>query len=63
MNSTIIDNEKLSYYLSTNYLMKYNYVTLASSFFWIFNNGLMIQYPGINVTNASEFVNYRKSID
>lgn len=32
--------------------MKYNYVTLSCSFFWIFNNGLMIQYPGVNVTDV-----------
>ncbi|CAD8170836.1 unnamed protein product [Paramecium pentaurelia] len=63
LNQTILSINDLQYYLSTNYLMKYNYVTLTCSFFWIFQNGLMVQYPGINVTDIQQFRNYRKNID
>ncbi|KAM3127644.1 hypothetical protein pb186bvf_020241 [Paramecium bursaria] len=63
LNNTNIDISTISRYLTVNYMMKYNYVTLKSTFYWIFNDGLMFQYPGINVTDIEAYKKYRKNID
>ena len=60
LNNTTIDISTIQRYLTVNYMMKYNYVTLKSTFYWIFNDGLMFQYPGVNVTDIQKFKQYRK---
>ncbi|CAD8155974.1 unnamed protein product [Paramecium pentaurelia] len=54
-----ISEKKIRNYLSINNIMYYNYQTMGSTFFWIFDDGFMMQYPGVNVTDIKIYNEYR----
>ncbi|CAD8078100.1 unnamed protein product [Paramecium sonneborni] len=54
-----IPENQIRTYLSINSIMYFNYQSMGSSFFWIFDDGFMMQYPGMNVTNKKLFNEYR----
>ncbi|CAD8073491.1 unnamed protein product [Paramecium primaurelia] len=54
-----ISENKIRTYLSINNIMYYNYQTLGSNFIWIFDDGFLMQYPGVNVTDIKKFNEYR----
>ncbi|CAK82545.1 unnamed protein product (macronuclear) [Paramecium tetraurelia] len=54
-----VSENQIRKYLSINNIMYYNYQTLGSTFFWIFDDGFMMQYPGLNVTNVKLFNEHR----
>ncbi|CAD8077365.1 unnamed protein product [Paramecium sonneborni] len=54
-----IPESKIRTYLSINNIMYFNYQNMGSTFFWIFDDGFMMQYPGINVTDNKQFNEYR----
>ncbi|CAD8163255.1 unnamed protein product [Paramecium octaurelia] len=54
-----VSENQMRKYLSINNIMYYNYQTLGSTFFWIFDDGFLMQYPGLNVTNVKLFNEYR----
>lgn len=35
---------------------------MGSTFIWIFDDGFMMQYPGVNVTNVKLFNEYRLNL-
>ncbi|CAD8065798.1 unnamed protein product [Paramecium primaurelia] len=54
-----ISEKKIRNYLSINNIMYYNYQSMGSTFFWIFDDGFMMQYPGVNVTDVKIYNEYR----
>ncbi|CAD8164187.1 unnamed protein product [Paramecium octaurelia] len=55
----VIPEKRIRNYLSINNIMYFNYQSMGSFFFWIFDDGFMMQYPGVNVTDLELFNKYR----